>query len=321
MQIAPNEKFACYAFTHFAVGDDVPAEVQLGPRLWVVRQIEIDVAEHWRTWLGTIKLEALRDANLTAYTTIQSANPDILDAENASLTGTLGYLLYGILLHGVPYFEQTFSLTGAHVRGELNIRQFGNLKDFQLTPGLDYQLGLNDLKRSAWLVDRLQMVNTGGARWARLRRGLWALFHGTLTPNDDGDRLHQLVRAVEALARPDIGRTKNQFTHRISQTFTTADAETRQVLEQLFDMRSRVEHMHPVVDILQEGDEAARIAAVDRRTRQADVLARNVLLRVLTSDALLEQFVTDARIEDFWRMADAERQALWGPRLDIRIVE
>jgi len=202
----------------------------------------------------------------------------------------------------VPYFEQTFSLTGAYVRGELNIRQFGNLKDYHRTPDLDYCLNHSDLKRSAWLIDRLEMVNTAGARrWARLRRGLRALFYGTLTPNDDGDRLHQLVRAVEATVRPGIGRSRNQF----AQTFTTADAETRDVLGQLYDMRSHVVHMHPVVDVLPEGDEAARIAAVNRRTRQADVLARDVLLN----------------IDDLWRMSDADRQELWGPRLDIRTVE
>src|SRR2546425_12492289 len=123
MHIAPNEKFACYAFTHFAIAADVPEEVPLGPRLWAIRNVDVDVAEHWRTWIGTIKTEALEDSNFALYTTTPSAKPDILDEENNSLAETLGYLLYGILLHGVPYYEQTFSLNGAHVGGELNIRQ------------------------------------------------------------------------------------------------------------------------------------------------------------------------------------------------------
>ena len=78
--------------------------------------------------------------------------------------------------------------------------------------------------------------------------------------------------------------------------------------------------MHPVVDVLQEGNEAARIAVVNRRTRQVDVLARDVLLRVMASDALLERFVTDTSIGDFWRISDSERQALWGVRVDIRAI-
>ena len=81
-------------------------------------------------------------------------------------------------------------------------------------------------------------------------------------------------------------------------------------LLQVFDMRSYVEHMRPVVDVLQEGDEAGRIATVNRRTRQIDVLARSSLLRVVESDALLASFRTDAGIDAFWQMPDVERVAL-----------
>src|SRR2546430_2456237 len=131
MHIAPNEKFACYAFTHFAIAADVPEEVPLGPRLWAIRNVDVDVAEHWRTWI----VDGLRTANTE-------------DQEN----------------------------------------------------------------------------------WPRLRRGLRALFTATQTRNDDGDRLHQLVRAVETLVKPEIGKTRNQFAHRISQTFTLANDETRAIL-------------------------------------------------------------------------------------------
>jgi len=321
LHIALNEKFACYAFTHFAIADDVPEEIQLAPRLWAIRKVDIDIADDWQKWIGSIKTEALDDSNFALYTTAPSAKPDIFDEENIGLAETLGYLLYGILLHGVPYYEQSFSLNGAHVGGEFNIRQFGSLKDYSPSVGLDFYVRLGTLKRSAWLVDRLQMVNTGGAaNWARLRRGLRALFIGSLTPNDDGDRLHQLVRAIEALVKPEMGKTRKQFAHRVTQTFTVADDETRETLLQLFDMRSHVEHMHHVVDVLEEGDETARIAVVNRRTRQVDVLARHVLLRVMGSDPPLEVFRTDARIQDFWSMSDADRQAAWGPRLDIRAV-
>jgi hypothetical protein len=264
----------------------------------------------------------LDDSNFALYTTMPSARPDILDEENNALAETLGYLLYGILLHGVPYYEQSFSLNGANVRGEINIRQFGGLKDYQPSNGLDFNLRLGDLRHAAWLVDRLKRVNTGGpANWARLRRGLRALINGTRTPNDDGDRLHQLLRAIEALVKPKIGGTRNQFAHRVSQTFTPPDGDTRDTLLQLFDMRSYVEHMHPVVDVLQEGDEAARIATVNRRTRQIDVLARSSLLRVVESDALLEKFRTDAGIDAFWQMPDGDRVARWGPRLNITAVD
>jgi hypothetical protein len=78
--------------------------------------------------------------------------------------------------------------------------------------------------------------------------------------------------------------------------------------------------MHPILEVL-EGDETARIATANRRTRQIDVLARSILLRVMESDALMETFRSDGAIDVFWQMADTDRLALWGQRLDIGMVK
>ena len=306
MRIAPGEKFACFAFTFYGVADDVPEELQVGPRLWAVRKLELE-------------LDALRDANFALYTTMPSSKPKSLDDEN-QLVETLNHFLYGILLQGVPAYGRGFSLTGADVAGEINVRQCSDLKDYRPSFGLPpFRLGVDELRRAAGLIDRLRGVDTGGADWGRLRRGLKVLFDGTLMPNKDGDRLHQFVRAVEALVKPEPEKTRNQFAHRISQTFTLANDETRAILLQLFDLRSYVEHMHWVIDAL-EGEEAGRIATVNRGTRQIDVLARAALLRVMQSDALMDAFRSDATIDAFWRMGDDERVGLWGQRLDIRTV-
>ncbi len=306
MRIAPGEKFACFAFTFYGVADDVPEELQVGPRLWAVRKLDLE-------------LDALRDANFALYTTMPSSKPKSLDDEN-QLVETLNHFLYGILLQGVPAYGRGFSLTGADVAGEINVRQCSDLKDYRPSFGLPpFRLGVDELRRAAGLIDRLRGVDTGGADWGRLRRGLKVLFDGTLMPNKDGDRLHQFVRAVEALVKPEPEKTRNQFAHRISQTFTLSNDETRAILLQLFDLRSHVEHMHWVIDAL-EGEEAGRIATVNRGTRQIDVLARAALLRVMQSDALMDAFRSDATIDAFWRMGDDERVGLWGQRLDIRTV-
>ena len=319
MHIAPGEKFACFAFTFNGVADNVPEELQLGPRLWAVRKLDFDVARHREEWMGSIKLEALRDANFALYATMPSSKPKSLDEEN-QLVETLNYVLYGILLQGVPAYGRGFSLTGADVAGEINLRQCSDLKDYRPSFGMPpFRLGVDELRRAAGLIDRLRGVDTGGADWGRLRRGLKVLFDGTLMPNKDGDRLHQFVRAVEALVKPEPEKTRSQFAHRISQTFTLANDETRAILLQLFDLRSYVEHMHWVIDAL-EGEEARRIATVNRGTRQIDVLARASLLRVMQSDALMDAFRSDATIDAFWRMGDDERVGLWGQRLDIRTV-
>jgi hypothetical protein len=321
LQIAPSEKFACFAFQLCGVDAALPAVVQLGPRLWAVTELDLDVEQHWNEWIGSIRMDALRDANFAIYTTMPSSTPEIHDQENVNLVGRLNYLLYGILLLGVPQYQQGFSLDGANRNGEINVRKFSDLKKYEPAFDMrDFRPTQADLRRAATLADRLEQINTGGSNWPRLRRGLKVLFDGTLLPNKDGDRLHQLVRAVEALVKPEILRTRNQFAHRISQTFTVANEETRATLLQIFDLRSYVEHMHPVLDVL-AGDEDARIVTANRRARQIDVLARSSLLRVVESDALLETFRTDTGIDAFWQMPDVNRVALWGPRLNITAVD
>jgi hypothetical protein len=137
---------------------------------------------------------------------------------------------------------------------------------------------------------------------------------------DDGtERLHQFVKALEALIKPDIGNTRRQFAHRIDQTFTVANAETRETLNQIFDLRSRIEHVHDPLDVL-DGDHDARVATANRRTRQVDVLARFALTRVLEDDDLFGTFKTDAGVDAFWQLADVARAAAWGERLDLRTV-
>ena len=116
--------------------------------------------------------------------------------------------------------------------------------------------------------------------------------------------------------KPEIAKTRSQFAHRISQTFTGPDEETRETLLQIFDLRSSVEHMHDILDVL-EGDNATRVAFANRRTRQIDVLARVAMCRVLEDDALFEMFRLEAGIDAFWGLADADRAAAWGERLDL----
>jgi hypothetical protein len=319
MRIAPGEKFACYAFTRCWLADGVPREIELRPRLWAATSLDFDVAEHWRNWLGSITVDELREANLIIYTTMASSRPEILDDENATLAKVLDYVLFGLLLQGIPVYNRAYSLNGAHVHGEINVRQFSDLRGYQPTHELvEFRPGVNELRRAEALSVRLQRVNEGGADWGRLRRGVNALLRGSRM--DDGtERLHQFVRALEALIKPDIGNTRRQFAHRIDQTFTVANAETRETLNQIFDLRSRIEHVHDPLEVL-AGDRDTRIATANRRTRQVDVLARFALGRVLEDNRLFETFRTDAGVDAFWQLADAARAAAWGQRLDLRAI-
>ena len=91
-------------------------------------------------------------------------------------------------------------------------------------------------------------------------------------------------------------------------------------LLQIFNIRSKVEHIHSPLDAL-DGTEHERNTLGVRRTRQVDVLSRFALAHVLESEVLLETFRADTSIDDFWRRPDDERVRAWGERLNLASVQ
>jgi hypothetical protein len=291
----------------------------LGTGVVVRRDLGIGVGEHWPAWLGSLTMDELKEISLAFFATAGSTRPVVLDAENQALTRALDYIWYGLLLQGVPSHMEGFTMTGANIGGEIQVRQFGRIRDYEPTYDMpEFLPGLAALQRAAALGERLRRIDVPKSPdWGRLRRGLRSLFRG-LREKDGGERLHAFVRALEALLKPDIGNTRNQFAHR-AQTFARASAETRETLLQIFDIRSHVEHVHPAIDAL-SGKELDRIALANRRTRQVDTLVRSALTHVLETDALLEVFRTDATIDQFWAIADDQRVTMWGSRVDVTTI-
>jgi hypothetical protein len=321
VEIAPGHKFACFVLGGCGVRDDLPDEVILAPNISAVRKLGVALAEHWKLWLGSLTVEELQEAGLVLLATMPSSQPKILDQENYDLVRALDYLLFGILLQGVPRYENGFSINGGNADGDGDVRQFGtldhNYPSFGMKP---FRPSEADLRRALTLAGRLRQANTGGVNWQRLRRGIRALLEGTKVAQDEGERVHQFVRALESLVKPEAGKTRNQFAHRIDQTFTLAGAPTREALLQAFDMRSHAEHLHSVLDVL-DGPEAQQVATAQLRTRQMDVAARFALARVLESDTLFETFKSDNGIDAFWALDDAQRVTQWGSRLDLGTVQ
>ena len=315
MNINHSEKFSAYCFVNFSVSPQVPDSLKLGNGLWMLSRLPIEISDHWRDGLGSWKLEDIERCNFVLATTVPSRAPQNFDHENMHLIRRLKYLLDGLLLQGVPYYETGFSLSGANVDGDIQIRDFRELPYY--VPSYDLpclQVGITEIKCATSLAEQLELIAQLGEDWARLRRGLNALSRGS-EETGGGDRLHQFARGLEALVKPNIGNTKTQFTHR-AQTFARAGLETRNILLQIFDVRSQVEHMHSPLNAL-DGTEEERIAVANRRTRQADILSRFALRRVLQSDNLLEVFRTDSNIDAFWRMNDHDRVRMWGNRIDL----
>lgn len=319
MHVDVNSKFAAVFMSRCAVGQQLPDEIDLGAGVRAGGKVAVDMG-HWSEWLGSLAMDELREDGLLIYVTAPAEHPAILDGENVALGRRLDDVLNGLLMQGVPSFMRGFILNGANVGGEIQVRQHSGMRHVEATWESErFVVGMSQLTNAVGLARQLREIqDASDAKWARLVRGVRTLLKANREDNAHGGRLHQFVRALEGLIKPRIAKSGGDFAHR-AQTFAVASGETREILVQMFSIRSHVEHLHAALDaVLPGATEAERIALVNRRTRQADALARFSLCKVLEFAQLYDTFSSDERIDGFWALQDGERRAIWGDRLDVR---
>jgi len=322
--IPTGYKYACFLFKHFPVDQDVPAEHQIAEDLWALRRPPIDPEHYWREWLGSIRLDAVREANFVLLAISPSETPDIVDGENEILVRRVDRVFHGLLLQGVPIYEPQggASLSGGNLRGIPDVQQLANLERMYPSFRLPMvSIGCAQLARAERLARILAHIESG-EDWQRFRRGFSALFRG-LRDDDGGRRLRLFVQALEGLIKPPVGRSERTFVHRCRTTFVRANLVAEQTLHEMYKIRSHVEHLHPPLEALTDIPPAARLEYAQRRTRQGEVLARIVFTHALESAALLEMFRMEEGIDAFWSRPDDERAELWGEgeRLDLESIQ
>jgi hypothetical protein len=321
MRVEPNAKFGVFFLSRCEVRADLPQEEELQLGMWATRRLGLEMAEHWQTWLGSLAADEMKENGFGMYVTASSSTPDVIDGENAALERRANDLLNALLLQGVPRIERGFVAHGVNRNGNLEIRGYSPMDHHYRTSGIFFSVGLAEARRARTLAEQLRHIENSQPDWTRVMRGIRTLLLANRQTNSVGDRLHQFVRAIEAAIKPRAGSSRNDFAHR-GQTLALNNAETREILLQLYDARSLVEHLNEPTNALPPGGTAEqRRRLMDRRTRQIDLLAREVFLRVLESPALMASFRTDDQIDAFWRMEHRERIRLWGDRLDIAAIE
>ena len=308
-------KFALLTFNSIYV-DLPPAAFQLSDGTWAMPGVPVPDLDIWKEWIGSIRIEQLKKANLVLFVEEASHNPEILDDVHHRLGNDLDRLFSLVHLRRGIECESADLLRGSSEQGVPRIRQMSQVRRFHQSKGYR-QAPITE----EWLEDTLALragvtaMEANRPEFQRTMRGLNILFDG-LQQQTGQDRLHQFVRCLEALILPDIGKTGKQFAHR-AQTFARAGDDTRAMLLEAFAMRSDTEHLH-------EWDEAVKDYPVDQqedvcwhRTRQIEHLACDAYSRVLRDGTLREYFRNDAMIAAFWKLPDDQRCRLWGKALDI----
>ena len=272
----------------------------------------------WEKWIGSIRLERLRRANLVLLVEEPSDNPEILDVVHQCLKTNLSWLFYVLhLTSGVECAEGADLLCGSSEQSVPGIRQMSQLPNFFQSKGYR-RAPITQTWLAGGLILRagVMAMEADKTKFGRVIRGLNTLFKGLKETGQD--RLHQFVRSLEALILPDIGSTRKQFAHRC-QTFARAGNGTHTLLNEAFHMRSDTEHLHKWDKAVQDYPAEQREDVCWQRTRQIEQLACNAYSRLLRDVRLQEHFRTETEITAFWKLPDDKRRLLWGKPLDIAL--
>lgn len=314
--IPSNNKFCCIALQN-AGCETRDSCIQLQDGLSVHTSSPLELAKHWQEWLGTIRSKYLHDSNFVILACVPSKSPRVAEDDEHKKLEQIAYgFLYALFMQGVPQYEGGLVVSGTSIESGIEAHSVGDLKRFYPILGVQPNYILNQSINTAGTVAKgIRYIFSEASSFERIKRGIHAWIRA-IQEHQAQNRLHQFVRSVEALVKPEISRTQRQFSHRC-QTFVGAYDQAHTLLGEFYDLRSASEHMNGWESYLEQTPEADRERYASLRAYQAELLASQVYTRLLSNGTLLRQFETDESIESFWTLQDHERKAFWGDPIDL----
>jgi hypothetical protein len=314
-----GEKFACIAFAHVGLEPELIEQVplDLGDDVWVLDRPHFDFPAYWRGWIGSIKADRVSDSNLFLLKKKESKTPEVLDHENQELIKEVERIFYGIVIQGMPQYEAAYRLTGSFSKDKAGLRQFTEVYDHHA-----YARKTPVSPRTC----RIAKAVASGIRemlsltaFLRLQRGFKALIDATRVRYLE-DAVHQFVRAMDALIIPRVGSSKRDFAHRC-QIFSIANEANRKVLEEIYDIRSNVEHMHEWNGVATTEEAMRDEPILKQRLYQIESLALAVYLKIMTSSTHRNIFHSNSTIHEFWALPDDEKLRVWADSIDLTSIK
>jgi hypothetical protein len=305
-----------YAFVGLSLKvDNIVPVGPIGRSLWLYTAPSFDLPDHWSEWLGSIRSSELEGCNVFLLSKAPSSALNLLDDENQRLQHRASTFYWGLLLASrfAPAHKPVL-LTGSRRGDTIDIRQ---QQDFEtplpctfrfypeVLPG-DFSLAA----RLAEAIVDIPAAAIPGGHW-RLFRALY-VYMVARTERDALERLHQYCRCIEGLIGADPGRSKSQFR---SRTELFIGPHHHDLMGGIYDLRSDVEHLHEDRHLLNA--DRAKLLDLVQKEAVIENLARRVLATVLGNGHLWAHFANRDAIAQFWKLRPADREALWGLRVDI----
>lgn len=314
----------CYGLTTRASGQfDQPMLFDDG--LYASASPPFFIDEWWRKQLGELQINHINECSL--FITAVSADPS---TDERFLSRRVSTSYYSLLCQGVGYSPCGYRSKGVSLAGEntsdgMRVSSIGSLDAFYEPPKvISASVRQEHFTATVDLAKRLRTIygedpeapwQSGQEDYLRLRKGVNSLLDGIKHPQPH-IRLHQFVRAIEAVIRPKQGEGLKKFIYRC-QFFAGRTPRDQKLLGELYEMRSAAEHLNPISAKLSEYPEHERDNLQLLRTYQAELLASFVFRKVLTQTDVLKHFKSEESITDFWQQQTSDLIAFWGDTINL----
>jgi hypothetical protein len=288
------------------------AALQFDDTLAALPALRLPLSRPLRRQIGTRASADIAGADLYLVATCRCG----IDAEREPLRRLAHWAYFSLLLsvgfvrHGRAYMLDGYA-TPTRLR-DIGIAEY----DPALIPkgSPPARIRPSELRRAFRRTRAVQQLFTGGLH-PRFGRVMAAFLHAVGMHALDR-RLHQAVRCVEGFVHPGQSGLKKRFAERCQLFLGRGDA-MKAFLEELWDLRSVVEHLHGPFRIITEPGERERRLVLLRRTIEAESLARYCIETFLDTPGLWPHFANEAAVEAFWALPQTKQRAIWGPRLDL----
>jgi hypothetical protein len=313
MEIGENEKFGIVVVSDAFV-ENLPKEVELSEDTWVTCSIPFEVDDNWRDWIGSIQSKRIEKSNLFIISKAPSNTPKVLDGENQRLQDKAYKVYFGLLL--TDYFhtyDRPIQLTGSKWDIGIDVRSIGVMDSPYSVPGTPInRIDQMRLERSKQLADAIDSLPSKG-RFSRFKKVIRSFYSG-ITSNLVEDRIHQFVRSIEGFINPNIGKTERQFK---SRTELFVGPKHHQLMEELYRIRSAVEHLHDPLEGITGSDFKDKLIYLFKKAYEIEAVSRYCISRLLFNKKIWPFFEDDESLSNFWKKDINSRKSIWGATLDI----
>lgn len=284
--------------------------VQIDAGIYASPEPPFYVDDWWQEQLGKIQVKQINGCSL--FLLALTDDP----ALESFLSGWLESHYLALLLQGVAYSRSGVTLGGQNSHTGLRVKAIGT-HDTYYEPYkvIARSVSKDHLAATPALAKGIDFIFADESKYLRLRKGFNA-FLGGIRQNQIHSRLHNFVRAIEAVIKPKQGDGTKKFKYRC-QFFIGRKPADVSLLAELYELRSAAEHLNPMNDKLTAYPSHDRDNVKGLRTLQTELLASSIYRKILSCPLLLEHFSSDDSIDRLWSKEHRDLVTTWGSTIDL----